>query len=50
MAYLTNWQAEVNNCFQAQNMNHQSKDMYLWNVQADWNMCFNLTREYAGYV
>lgn len=21
-----------------------------WNVQADWNMCFNLMCQYAGYV
>lgn len=28
--------------------NGQVKDMTLWNVQADWNVCFNLTCEDAG--
>lgn len=36
--------------FKAKNMIHQSKDIYLWNVQADWNMCFNLMCEDAGYA
>lgn len=43
-----NWQATNNSS--VQNVIHQFKDFNQWNVQADWNMCFNLMCQYAGYV